>query len=155
MAMSERIFSYERMVFQWIHKLGIKVDVDDFAQVGRLAVYEGLQKSDGDSQLNEPSLVYGLIRNRMIDEIRRRSKFSAEVCVEDSVVPLVVASCDDAFYQEWMMVARENLNDLEFSCFEMLLAGYTQVEIASRIGKSRSSVKLYRKHIREKLAVYL
>ncbi|SEW03118.1 RNA polymerase sigma factor, sigma-70 family [Aliicoccus persicus] len=150
MVMSDRVMQYERMVYSWIHKLGISVDMDDFAQIGRLAVYEGLKKSDVDDKLVEASLIYGLIRNRLIDEIRRRGKLKLEVTGDESMLDGVDDTSNDVSL--WLHDAKLILNDVEYRCVQMMLRGYTQQEIGQRIGKSRSTVKFYQQNIRKKLS---
>lgn len=150
MVMSDRVMQYERMVYSWIHKLGIRMDIDDFAQIGLLAVYEGLKKSDADDELVEGSLIYGLIRNRLIDEIRRRSRLKHEIAGDDGMPE--IADEADVEVTELKIIAKSSLNTLEYQCFELMLSGYTQHEIAARIGKSRSTVKFYQQKIRNKLS---
>lgn len=149
MVMSDRVIKYERMVYMWIHKLGIRVDMDDFAQIGRLAVYEGLKKSDADDELVEASLIYGLIRNRLIDEIRRRRKLKLEVTVDESMLDVVDDMSNNISL--WLLDAKSSLSEVEYQYVQMMLRGYTQLEIAKRIGKSRSTVKFYQQNIRKKL----
>lgn len=149
MDMNLRIINYDRMIYKHINTLNIKYDREDFLQIGRLAVYQALNVADNTDSLNEASLVYGLIRNRLIDEIRKRQKYQLEVSDEIQLNEKI--NFDDNEYREWMYVLKEMLTEKEYQCLELTLAGYKQSDIASRINRSPSMVKQYRRNIREKV----
>lgn len=151
--MDSRVTDYERMIYKHINALRIKYDHDDFLQIGRIAVFKGLQISDADDSFVEASIVYGLIRNRLIDEIRRRRKYRMEVIGGDLSIELIDEN--RMTYQEWMLVLAEVLNTMEYKCLELTLEGHTQSEIAKVMKRSLSMVKQYRRNIREKVARHM
>lgn len=149
MDMNERVMQYERMIYKHMIALGIKYDQDDFLQIGRIAVFKGLQIADADDSVVEPSIIYGLIRNRLIDEIRRRQKYRMEVL--DAAQPTEQIDENRTAYQEWLLVLSEVLNTMEYKCLQLTLQGHTQSEIAILIKRSPSMVKQYRRNIRAKV----
>ncbi len=153
MDMNLRIMQYERMIYKHLIALCIKYDQDDFLQIGRMAVFKALQIADADDSIVEASLVYGLIRNRLIDEIRRRQKYRMEVLDADTVIEPI--DKNNMKYQEWMLVLNEVLNTMEYNCLILTLEGHTQSEIAILIKRSPSMVKQYRRNIRAKVARYV
>lgn len=150
MNMDLRVLNYERMIYKHMLSLGIKYDWEDFLQIGRLAVYKGLQTADNNDTINEASLIYGLVRNRLIDEIRRRQKYRYEVLNETQSTE----ECyyDDTCYREWMHVLSNILNPMEYKCLELILEGHTQSEVAFLLARSPSMVKQYKRSIRAKAA---
>jgi DNA-directed RNA polymerase specialized sigma subunit len=72
MAADKKIISYEPMIHSIIQQLNILYDKDEYMQVGRIAVFEAVNKFDSSKTSgSESQFVYTLIRQRLIDEIRK------------------------------------------------------------------------------------
>src|SRR5699024_3750719 len=83
-----RIREYEPMIQSITGRLNVRFDQDDYMQVGRLAVYNALSTFDDIAArgATESQFVYTRIYQRMIDEIRRVSRYTNNVSATDDDV---------------------------------------------------------------------
>lgn len=137
------------MIHSIVQQLNILYDKDEYMQVGRIAVYEAVNKFDPAKTLcSESQFVYTLIRQRLIDEIRRVSRYQER----NSLVKnesLSNTSSDDSYNLE--NTAVKVLNEREYRWFTLTASGYSLTEIAPLLKVSPSTVKNIRKSARDKL----
>lgn len=150
-----RIENYEPMIQSIIGKLNIRFDRDDYMQVGRMAVYNALSTYDDIAArgATESQFVYTRIYQRMIDEIRRVSRYTNAVsATEDDLLIESVGGCGaDTVLLAELRDMLGTLDRRELQWLLLTLDGYTVVEIAAASGFSVSSVKNWRKSARRKL----
>lgn len=155
-AFNARIENYEPMIQSIIGRLNIRFERDDYMQVGRMAVYNALSTFDDIAArgATESQFVYTRIYQRMIDEIRRVSRYTNTVsATEDELLIERVGG----YGSESVLLAELHdmlgtLDEQERQWLLLTLDGYTVVEIAAASGFSVSSVKNWRKRARAKLA---
>ncbi|WP_411843680.1 sigma-70 family RNA polymerase sigma factor [Salinicoccus sp. HZC-1] len=161
-ASDTRIIDYEPMIQSIIGKLNIRFDQDDYMQVGRMAVYNALSTYDDIAArgATESQFVYTRIYQRMIDEIRRVSRYTNAVsATEDDLLIESIGSTggaggaadSDAVLLAELRDMLGALDDREREWLLLTLRGYSVVEIAAASGFSVSSVKNWRKSARAKL----
>ena len=156
--MNEKIKDYEPMIYSIMKRLSIQYDQDDYMQVGRMAVYNALSTFDDIAAkgATESQFVYTRIHQRLIDEIRRVSRYTNAVSVtaDDLLAESVGGRLDNLHMME-LESARGLLGEQERLWLAYTLKGYSVREIAGATGFSVSSVKNWRASARKKLrAVY-
>lgn len=149
--MNEEIERYEPMIHSIMNKLNIQYDKDDYMQVGRLAVYSALTAFDAvkGKGATESQFVYTRIQQRMIDEIRKVSRYTSHVSADGDAG--MDTGADDDMPTLYYESARRVLDDREMLWLTYTLKGFTVREIASVAGFSASSVKNWRASARVKL----
>ncbi|KKK33996.1 hypothetical protein WN59_10380 [Salinicoccus sediminis] len=154
-AFDRRIMEYEPMIQSIIGRLNVRFDQDDYMQVGRLAVYNALSTFDDIAArgATESQFVYTRIYQRMVDEIRRVSRYTNNVSATDDDVLMenTGASGNDAVLLGELRDMLGTLDCRERQWLLLTLDGYTVVEIAAASGFSVSSVKNWRRSARAKL----
>lgn len=149
MILNDKISSYEPMIYSVIKKLNILYDVDEFMQIGRLAVFEGLEKFDSTlAKCTESQFIYTLIRQRLIDAILKSSRHAERhVLVEDEL--LINYSYNDAYqlYSDTLKL----LNEREQQWFLLAVDGFSLAEISTRLSLSLSTAKNIRRDARLKI----
>lgn len=149
MTVNDKITSYEPMIHSIIQQLNILYDKDEYMQVGRIAVYEAVKKFDpAMTACSESQFVYTLIRQRLIDEIRKVSRYQERNSLTEDENSSHKAS-DDTYNLE--DAAANVLNEREYRWFTLTLSGYSLAESAALIGVSPSTAKNIRKSARDKL----
>ncbi|HIW12477.1 MAG TPA: RNA polymerase sigma factor [Candidatus Salinicoccus stercoripullorum] len=150
-----RIREYEPMIQSIIGRLNVRFDQDDYMQVGRLAVYNALSTFDDIAArgATESQFVYTRIYQRMIDEIRRVSRYTNNVSATDDDVLMenTGAAGGEAVLLAELRGMLGTLDRRERQWLLLTLDGYTVVEIAAASGFSVSSVKNWRRSARAKL----
>ncbi|GAB3063431.1 sigma-70 family RNA polymerase sigma factor [Salinicoccus sesuvii] len=152
--MDEKIVSYEPMVYSIMNKLNIQFDKDDYMQVGRLAIFSALSTYDDIAAkgATESQFVYTRIYQRLIDEIRKVSKYTNAVSVTvDDHLHECVGGRADPLEMLALETTQHQLETYELMWLSYTLRGYSVREIAEQSGYSVSSVKNWRKSAREKL----
>lgn len=145
----EKIISYEPMIASIIKRLNILYDRDEYMQVGRLAVYEALNKHD-EAKCKESQFVYTIIYQRLIDEIRKNARRLERYQVtEDRVLDTFPIDSIDA--NLYLIGVKEKLTEREYTWLLMTIDGYALVEIAKHLGVSVSTAKNIRKQARKTL----
>ncbi|MDK6863352.1 MULTISPECIES: sigma-70 family RNA polymerase sigma factor [Nosocomiicoccus] len=145
----EKIISYEPMIASIINRLNILYDRDEYMQIGRLAVYEALNKHD-ESKCKESQFVYTMIYQRLIDEIRKNARRLERYQVtEDGVLHTIPIDSIDA--NLYLIGVKEKLTEREYAWLLMTIDGYALVEIAKHLGVSLSTAKNIRKQARKTL----
>ena len=145
----EIITSYEPMIRSIINKLNILYDIDEYMQIGRLAVYEALKKHD-ETKCKESQFVYTMIYQRMIDEIRRESKRQDRFTItEDTILDTFSTKFNDVDF--YLIGVKDKLTNREYAWLTMTLDGYALVEIARHLNVSISTAKNIRKSARKTL----
>lgn len=145
----EKIISYEPMIASIINRLNILYDRDEYMQIGRLAVYEALNKHD-ESKCKESQFVYTMIYQRLIDEIRKNARRLERYQVtEDGVLHTIPIDSIDA--NLYLFGVKEKLTEREYAWLLMTIDGYALVEIAKHLGVSLSTAKNIRKQARKTL----
>ena len=145
----EKIISYEPMISSIINRLNILYDRDEYMQIGRLAVYEALNKHD-ESKCKESQFVYTMIYQRLIDEIRKNARRLERYQVtEDGVLHTIPIDSIDA--NLYLIGVKEKLTEREYAWLLMTIDGYALVEIAKHLGVSLSTAKNIRKQARKTL----
>src|SRR5690625_3786614 len=149
MLISDKISSYEPMIYSCINKLNILYDKDEYMQIGRLAVYEGLKKFDSSkAKCSESQFLYTMIRQRLIDEIRKTSRYQERnTLVDDDGL----AGC---FVKDEYYINNDIdkvLNTREYNWFILVSDGYSLKEIARQLDVSLSTAKNIRKSARNKI----
>nr|WP_068127916.1 sigma-70 family RNA polymerase sigma factor [Nosocomiicoccus ampullae] len=145
----EKIISYEPMIASIINRLNILYDRDEYMQIGRLAVYEALNKHD-ESICKESQFVYTMIYQRLIDEIRKNARRLERYQVtEDGVLDTIPIDSIDA--NLYLIGVKEKLTEREYAWLLMTIDGYALVEIAKHLGVSLSTAKNIRKQARKTL----
>ncbi|OFS62724.1 sigma-70 family RNA polymerase sigma factor [Nosocomiicoccus sp. HMSC09A07] len=145
----EKIISYEPMIASIINRLNILYDRDEYMQIGRLAVYEALNKHD-ESKCKESQFVYTMIYQRLIDEIRKNARRLERYQVtEDGVLDTIPIDSIDA--NLYLIGVKEKLTEREYAWLLMTIDGYALVEIAKHLGVSLSTAKNIRKQARKTL----
>lgn len=149
MAADKKIISYEPMIHSIIQQLNILYDKDEYMQVGRIAVFEAVNKFDSSkTSCSESQFVYTLIRQRLIDEIRKVSRYQERQSpAEDNIIEIQAA--DDSYKLE--NTAQKVLNKREYQWFTLTLSGYSLKETAELLKVSVSTAKNIRKSARDKL----
>lgn len=149
MAADKKIISYEPMIHSIIQQLNILYDKDEYMQVGRIAVFEAVSKFDSSkTSCSESQFVYTLIRQRLIDEIRKVSRYQERQSpAEDNIIEIQAA--DDSYKLE--NTAQKVLNKREYRWFTLTLSGYSLKETAELLKVSVSTAKNIRKSARDKL----
>lgn len=145
----EKIISYEPMIASIINRMNILYDRDEYMQIGRLAVYEALNKHD-ESKCKESQFVYTMIYQRLIDEIRKNARRLERYQVtEDGVLDTIPIDSIDA--NLYLIGVKEKLTEREYAWLLMTIDGYALVEIAKHLGVSLSTAKNIRKQARKTL----
>lgn len=145
----EKIISYEPMIASIINRMNILYDRDEYMQIGRLAVYEALNKHD-ESICKESQFVYTMIYQRLIDEIRKNARRLERYQVtEDGVLDTIPIDSIDA--NLYLIGVKEKLTEREYAWLLMTIDGYALVEIAKHLGVSLSTAKNIRKQARKTL----
>ena len=149
MAADKKIISYEPMIHSIIQQLNILYDKDEYMQVGRIAVFEAVNKFDSSkTSCSESQFVYTLIRQRLIDEIRKVSRYQEHQSpAEENIIEIQAA--DDSYKLE--NTAQKVLNEREYRWFTLTLSGYSLKETAELLKVSVSTAKNIRKSARDKL----
>ena len=149
MAADKKIISYEPMIHSIIQQLNILYDKDEYMQVGRIAVFEAVNKFDSSkTSCSESQFVYTLIRQRLIDEIRKVSRYQERQSpAEENIIEIQAA--DDSYKLE--NTAQKVLNKREYQWFTLTLSGYSLKETAELLKVSVSTAKNIRKSARDKL----
>lgn len=153
--MNEEIIRYEPMIRSLMYRLNILYDREDYMQIGRIAVYEGLSKYDAVKSHSQESYIYGCIRQRLIDEIRKNARYAEKIRHYQSVM----LNLDQAQLQCTCFIVEADLkkilNERDFKTFLYMQKGYSSLEIASRLNLSISTIKNIKRNIKEKLQTYL
>ncbi|MFC3420092.1 sigma-70 family RNA polymerase sigma factor [Salinicoccus hispanicus] len=152
--MNEKILGYEPMIYSIMAKLNIQFDQDDYMQVGRMAVYNALSTYDDIAAkgATESQFVYTRIYQRMIDEIRKVSRYTNAVSVTvDELLYESVGGRTDSLGMLELEGASLHLDAHELMWLSYTLKGYSVRELAELSGYSVSSVKNWRKSARGKL----
>lgn len=149
MTVNDKITSYEPMIHSIVQQLNILYDKDEYMQIGRIAVFEALNKFDmSKTACSESQFVYTLIRQRLIDEIRKVSRYQERYTpVENN--KLETSAAGDSYNLE--NTAGKVLNAREYRWFTLALSGYSLKETAEALGVSVSTAKNIRKNARDKL----
>ncbi|CAD2077221.1 RNA polymerase sigma factor SigS [Jeotgalicoccus aerolatus] len=152
MTVNDKILAYEPMIHSIIHKLNIIYDTDEYMQIGRLAVLESIKKFDSSkSACTEAQFVYTLIRQRLIDEIRKVARYQSRVLPASDHAVFYNSITDDYTTEH---PAAGNLNKREERWLTLTLKGYALTEVAAELSVSVSTAKNIRRSAREKLKVY-
>ena len=149
--LNQKIKSYEAMIQSIITSLNIRYDQDDYMQIGRIAVLEGLNKYDKDlTKATEAQFIYTKIKQRLIDYIRQTSRYQSRYNLyEDTHFDLLSTSDDytSLDFHDYNLNAREGI------WLSHALAGYSLQHTAKELGVSLSTCKNIRKSAREKLRI--
>lgn len=152
--MDDKILGYEPMIYSIMARLNIKFDQDDYMQVGRMAVFNALSTYDDIAAkgATESQFVYTRIYQRLIDEIRKVSKYTKAVSVTiDEHLYESIGGRNDPLGMIELETTHHHLGAHERTWLLYTLKGYSVREIAELSGYSVSSVKNWRKSAREKL----
>lgn len=152
--MNDKIKDYEPMIYSIMKRLSIQFDQDDYMQVGRMAVYNALSTFDDIAAkgATESQFVYTRIHQRLIDEIRRVSRYTNAVSVTaDDLLAESVGGRMDSLDMMELESARGLLGEQERVWLAYTLKGYSVREIAEATGFSVSSVKNWRASARKTL----
>ncbi|MGO1923688.1 MAG: sigma-70 family RNA polymerase sigma factor [Jeotgalicoccus sp.] len=151
MTVNDKITSYEPMIHSIVQQLNILYDKDEYMQIGRIAVFEAINKFDvSKTACSESQFVYTIIRQRLIDEIRKVSRYQERnTIMEDGGQEGTGAS--DSYNLE--NTAEKVLNIREYQWFSHALSGYSLQETAEVLGVSVSPAKNIRRSARVKLQV--
>lgn len=152
--LDEKILAYEPMIYSIIFNLNIKYDKDEYMQIGRIATFHALTKFDPSvTTCTESQFVYTIIKQRLIDQIRKTSRY--QLAVSDLQHQRNDMSVDDMY--DFLSVYSENLNPKEKEWLKDCLLGYPLTHTAESLGISLSTAKNIRRSAREKLknAIYL
>lgn len=149
MTVNDKIVSYEPMIRSIIQQLNILYDKDEYMQIGRIAVFEAINKFDVSKGVcSESQFVYTIIRQRLIDEIRKFSRYQERyIPVENN--SLEIHALKDAYHLENTTI--KLLNAREYQWFLHATSGYTLKETAEVLGVSLSTAKNIRRSARTKL----
>lgn len=149
MTVNDKITSYEPMIHSIVQQLNILYDKDEYMQIGRIAVFEAINKFDvNKTSCSESQFVYTLIRQRLIDEIRKVLRYQERYTpVENNI--LETPASGDSYNLE--NTAAKILNTREYRWFTLALSGYSLKETAEILGVSVSTAKNIRKSARAKL----
>lgn len=149
------ITDYEPMIMSIIKRLNILYDIEDYMQIGRSAVHQAVTayKKDAANGAALPQFVYTRVYQRMIDEIRKTSRYTSNVDVTedfDEGIGFLFSNTDNhiALIIHDM---KKHLNTREAAWFELMLDGYSTAEISLVLGVSMSTVKNIRKSARNKI----
>ncbi|WP_276210883.1 sigma-70 family RNA polymerase sigma factor [Weizmannia sp. FSL K6-0777] len=149
----EVLRQYRPMIFHMIRKLRIYKNIDEFEQIGMIALWEAYQNRQDDKG-SFTSYAYNTIRGKMLTELtkrRREEKMFAfpkeefwNVKVDESLRPpleleTLLSYCDGLTEKEKKWVVA--------TFYEQLKQG----EIAFREGKSVEAVKKWRRQALEKI----
>lgn len=152
-ALDAMIVDYEPMIMSIIKRLNIKYDIEDYMQVGRAAVYQAAVGFDPGAARGATlsQYIYTRIYQRVIDEIRRTSRYTSNVDVVEAVEEWGIFSSRDDYIKLLIHEAKTVLDKREIVWFELMLDGFSIAEISLVLGVSMSTVKNIRKSAREKL----
>lgn len=149
MTINDKITSYEPMIHSIVQQLNILYDKDEYMQIGRIAVFEAVNKFDvSKTTCSESQFVYTLIRQRLIDEIRKVSRYQ-ERCTPVETHSLRTPASRDSYNLE--NTAAKVLNTREYRWFTLTSSGYSLKETAAVLGVSVSTAKNIRRTARDKL----
>lgn len=149
MTVNDKITSYEPMIHSIIQQLNISFDKDEYMQIGRIAVFEALKKFDtSKTACSESQFVYTIIRQRLIDEIRKVSRYQERNTITEDG-GLEAAGANDRYHLE--NTAEKVLNVREYQWFLHASSGYSLQETAEVLGISVSTAKNIRRSARVKL----
>ena len=139
------------MIMSIIKKLGIMYHIDEYMQIGRIAVYNAQTTfNEEKAKCTLDQFIYTRIYQRMIDAIRKESNYqNYHTTTEDELMETYSSSdyYDDLLFED----LKKHLNEREQYVFTYLLHGYKLSEIAIMLGVSNSTAKNIRMSIREKL----
>ena len=149
MTVNDKITSYEPMIHSIVQQLNILYDKDEYMQIGRIAVFEAINKFDvSKTSCSESQFVFTLIRQRLIDEIRKVSRYQ-ERCTPVDNNSLETHAAGDSYNLE--NTAVKVLNAREYRWFTLTSSGYSLKETAEVLGVSISTAKNIRRKARDKL----
>lgn len=149
MTVNDKIKSYEPMIHSIVQHLNILYDKDEYMQIGRIAVFEAINKFDvNKTSCSESQFVYTLIRQRLIDEIRKVSRYQERYTPGENS-SLETPAPEDSYNLE--NTAAKVLNPREYRWFTLALSGYSLKETAEVLGVSVSTAKNIRRSARDKL----
>lgn len=149
MTVNDKIRSYEPMIHSIVQQLNILYDKDEYMQIGRIAVFEAINKFDmSKTSCSESQFVYTLIRQRLIDEIRKVSRYQERYTPTQNNSLEALASGDSYNLEN---TAAKVLNLREYRWFTLALSGYSLKETAEVLGVSVSTAKNIRRKARDKL----
>lgn len=154
-ALNKLIIDYEPMVMSIIKRLNILYDIEDYMQIGRAAVHQAVTTYDENAAHGAtlPQFVYTRVHQRMIDEIRKTSRYTSNVEVTEDAHNGIgfLFSNEDNHIALIIQEVKGVLNKKELAWFEMMLDGYSVAEISLVLGFSMSTVKNIRKSARIKI----
>lgn len=156
--LNQAIMDFEPMIMSIIKRLNVIYDIEDYMQIGRAAVYQAVMMYDKEAARGAalPQFVYTRIYQRMIDEIRKNSRYTSNVEVTDvdEEGGFSFSNIDDHIALVIHEVKRV-LNKKELAWFELMLDGYSVAEMALILGVSMSTVKNIRKSARIKIKILI
>lgn len=144
---------YENMIWKVIHSLKIYKNLEDYFQIGLIALWEAYKGFDEEKGAFH-SYAFSYIRGRILTELRRNSKSeSALVYPEDVYWKLLhdentLNLCEKEILLSYCKTLTENQTKWVLYTFLYDLSVY---EIAAMEGVSPSAVKSWRKGAKEKI----
>ncbi|QQD85886.1 MULTISPECIES: sigma-70 family RNA polymerase sigma factor [Jeotgalicoccus] len=143
-----KILAYEPMIHSIIFKLNIKFEQDEYMQLGRIATFEALKKFDSSrTSCSEAQFVYTIVKQRLIDQIRKTSRYQHAVQTFQSQSTNV--TYNDIY--DFLFSYTKNLNNKEKQWLEDSLLGFPLSHTARKLNVSLSTAKNIRRTTREKI----
>lgn len=130
MTFEQRYEQLKPMIFAIIRQLNLYKDVEDYAQIGAIALWEAYEQHTEENGAFEP-FAYTVIRRAMIDELRKRVRF------DDQTVLIEKEETLDA------------LEETHFS-FEQLVTSYDTVQAIMQQLTDEEKTLLYEQYVNER-----
>lgn len=157
--LNQLIIDYEPMIMSIIKRLNILYDIEDYMQTGRTAVHQALSTYNESAAKGATlsQFIYTRIYQRMIDEIRKTSRYTNHVEASEAIEDETSFLFSNTDYYAALLVheVKPILTDRECQWFELVLDGYSVAEISLILGVSISTVKNIRKSARIKIKAHL
>ena len=151
---------YSGLIGSWAKRSSAPQDAEDAAQDS----IEGLLRGEHAAALDQKAYLYRSAQNQLISEIRRqaRQEFLPLHELHEDQHPVQSGPDSDLRMEQLSRAMQQALQELPLKCQQVFLwnkiEGYTQKEIAQKLGLTPSSVEKYMKralkHLQEKLQNY-
>ncbi|MCU5746836.1 LuxR C-terminal-related transcriptional regulator [Staphylococcus sp. SQ8-PEA] len=146
---------YQNIIHYLLKSYNIKYDYDEFYQLLLIKMWLLIKKYDSTHSSTLEQFLFIRLRYHLIDLFRSKTRLDT-IVVDDNINHLALFHFEDNYvYNSLLNDFKSSLNINEKTWLEMKLAGFTMKEIAAKLEKSTSSIKLYRKSTIEKYKAFI
>ncbi|MDT3960001.1 sigma-70 family RNA polymerase sigma factor [Staphylococcus kloosii] len=145
---------YQYIIHHLLHRYNITYDYDEFFQLLLIRMWQLITQYDPTLSLSLSSYLYSRLRYYLFDLLRSKARQIAMADIAHTHLHAIdsISITENQILLEQFL---KTLNTHEQRWIQLAYLGYKQYEIAHHMNRSLSSVKLYKKSVKNKFFSFL